>query len=117
MNTKSINLKKTQSLLMELIPEALSTLNNKSINSLMITKVDCKAGKHDAKVYFDGSDFDSNEVKIIQNNLNKASGRIKSYCLGVTGWYRCPSFTFFKDDGVNESARMDQLFHMIKKTT
>ena len=39
---KSINLQRTESLLMELIPEALSNLDDNRINSLPITGVNCK---------------------------------------------------------------------------
>ena len=55
---KSVNLQRTESLLMELIPEALSNLDDNRINSLPITAVNCKNGKYDAIVYFDGSDYD-----------------------------------------------------------
>ena len=55
---KSINLQRTESLLMELIPLALSQLSDSRINSLPITGVNCKNGKYDAIVYFDGSDFE-----------------------------------------------------------
>ena len=48
---KSINLQRTESLLMELIPQALSQLSNSKINSLPITGVNCKNGKYDAIVY------------------------------------------------------------------
>ena len=48
---------------MELIPEALSNLDDNRINSLPITEVNCKNGKYDAIVYFDGSDYDKNEIK------------------------------------------------------
>jgi ribosome-binding factor A len=62
MKDKSINLQRTQSLLMELIPEALSELSDSRINSLAITEVDCKNGKYDARVYFDGSDYNNAEL-------------------------------------------------------
>ena len=68
---KSINLQRTESLLMELIPEALSNLVDTRINSLPITAVNCKNGKYDAIVYFDGSDYDKNEIKEIIASLNK----------------------------------------------
>ena len=73
---KSINLQRTESLLMELIPQALSQLQNSKINSLPITGVNCKNGKYDAIVYFDGSDFDKDEVKEVIES-KKANGRIK----------------------------------------
>ena len=54
---------------MELVPEALSTLSDSRINSLPITAVNCKNGKYDAIVYFDGSDFEEKEAL---ENYNKA---------------------------------------------
>jgi len=74
---KSINLQRTESLLMELIPEALSNLADVRINSLPITGINCKNGKYDAIVYFDGSDYDKNEIKEIISSLIKANGRLK----------------------------------------
>jgi ribosome-binding factor A len=113
MKEKSINLQRTQSLLMELIPEALSQLNDTSINSLTITEVDCKNGKYDAKVYFDGSDFTYEELKVVKQLLRKASSRVKSYCLNATSWYKCPDFEFVKDDMLEKNIRMDKLFAQI----
>ena len=70
---KSINLQRTESLLMELIPEALATLNDPRINSIAITEVNCKNGKYDAIVYYDGTDYTKQEHKILNQLLNKAS--------------------------------------------
>jgi len=111
---KSINLQKTESLLMELIPEALSELNDTRINSLSITSVDCKAGKYDAAVYFDGSDYSNQEQKQIIKLLNKTSGRIKSYVLAATSWYKCPNFKFSADNSLEKTNRIEELFAQIK---
>ena len=100
---------------MELIPEALSNLDDPRINSLPITEVDCKNGKYDATVYFDGSDFDKQELNIISNILRKANGPIKSYILTATGWYKCPNFTFKNDTSLQKSQRMNELFAQIGK--
>jgi len=113
LTNKSINLQRTESLLQELIPEALSSLNDHRIISLTITEVDCKNGKYDAKVYFDGSDFTKDELKEIRSSLRKANGAIKSYVLGATSWYKCPNFTFLVDDIMEKRARMDDLFAKI----
>lgn len=113
MKNKSINLQRTESLLEELIPEALSSLNDHRITSLTITEVDCKNGKYDAKVYYDGSDFDKNEQKEIRVALRKANGAIKSYILGATSWYKCPDFTFLVDDMMEKRAHMEDLFSQI----
>lgn len=113
MNNKSINLQRTQSLLKELIPEALSQLNDPMIRGLAITDVDCKNGKYDAKVYFDGDDYDNAELKLIRAGLRKANGRIKSYILNSTGWYKCPDFKFIKDEDIAKSKRLEDLFAQI----
>jgi len=113
MRDKSINLQRTQSLLMELIPEALSELSDSRINSLAITEVDCKNGKYDARVYFDGSDLDNAELKVVRGLLKKASGRIKAHCLNATGWYKCPDFTFQKDDMLEKRDKIEDLFAQI----
>lgn len=113
---KSINLQKTESLLMELIPQALSNLDDERINSLPITAVDCKNGKYDATVYFDGSDFSKDEIKTIISLLNKANGRIKSDVLASTSWYKCPNFTFVNDTSLEKSKHIEDLFAQIRKT-
>ncbi|MDX9795290.1 MAG: 30S ribosome-binding factor RbfA [Sulfurimonadaceae bacterium] len=110
---KSINLQRTESLLMELVPEALATLNDSRINSLPITAINCKNGKYDAIVYFDGSDYNQDELKIIDTLLFKASGRIKSYVLASTGWYKCPNFKFVADDSLENSKNIEDLFAQI----
>ena len=113
---KSINLQRTESLLMELIPEALSNLSDSKINSLPITAVNCKNGKYDAIVYFDGSDYEKTEIKEVIGSLNKANGRIKTHILASTGWYKCPNFTFLVDTSLEKSKSIEALFAQIRKT-
>ncbi|RBQ31055.1 ribosome-binding factor A [Arcobacter sp. FW59] len=112
---KSINLQRTESLLMELIPQALSQLADSRINSLPITGVNCKNGKYDAIVYFDGSDFNKEETIAVIQALNKANGRIKSDVLASTSWYKCPNFKFEADTTLEKSKHLEDLFAQIKK--
>ncbi|MBT3280600.1 MAG: 30S ribosome-binding factor RbfA [Campylobacteraceae bacterium] len=114
MQEKSINLQKTESLLVELIPEALSSLNDSRIKSLPITDVNCKTGKYNAVVYFDATDLDKDELKEVHKLLKKANGRIKSHCLASTGWYKCPDFNFVSDNSIEKSKRLEDLFEQIK---
>lgn len=100
---------------MELIPEALSELSDERICSIPITGVDCKNGKYDATVYFDGSDYTPEEREIIAELLKRASGAIKSYVLSATSWYKCPNFKFVHDDTLEKSSRIEELFAQIKK--
>ncbi len=112
---KSINVQRTESLLMELIPEALSGMNDSRINSLTITEVSCKNGKYDADVYFDVSDFSKQEQEKIKVLLSKVNGRIKAYCLASTGWYKCPNFKFIADNSLEKSNNIEALFKQIRK--
>ena len=82
---------------------------------LPITGVNCKNGKYDAIVYFDGSDFDKDEVKEVIESLKKANGRIKSDVLASTGWYKCPNFKFELDTSLEKSKNIEDLFAKIKK--
>ncbi len=110
---KSVNILKTQSLLMELIPEALSQLGDDRINSLNILEVDCKHGKYDAVVYFEHDNASKDELKETITQLKKANGFIKSYCLGATSWYKCPNFKFEPDDQAKRLTDIDRLFDQI----
>jgi len=101
---------------MELVPEALSTLSDSRINSLPITAVNCKNGKYDAIVYFDGSDFEEKEIPGVISALTKANGRIKSYVLASTGWYKCPTFKFINDTSLESSRNIEDLFRQIENT-
>ena len=112
---KSINLQRTESLLCELVPEALASLNDSSINSIGVTDIDCKRGKHNAVVYFDATDFDKDELRAIKQSLKKANGVIKTYCLNATGWYRCPDFKFVVDAKIKKDMRLEELFHQIEQ--
>lgn len=112
---KSIQLQRTQSLLMELIPEGLSALDDSQINSLPITGVDCKNGKYDATVYFDGSDYSKDEIKEIKTKLRKANGRLKTHILAATSWYKCPDFIFEVDKTLDNSKKLEQIFSQISK--
>ncbi len=100
---------------MELIPEALSTLNDDRICSIPITGVNCKNGKYDATVYFDGSDFTDKEIPGVISALTKATGRIKSYVLSATGWYKCPNFKFVNDTSFEFSKSIEEIFRQIEK--
>lgn len=112
---KSINLQRTESLLMELIPEALSELSDHRISTIAVTGVDCKNGKYHAKVLIDLTDYDEQEKRIIIKLLHNANGRIKSYCLAATGWYKCPNFTFVEDKSIQYNNNIESLFAKISK--
>jgi ribosome-binding factor A len=114
MREKSVKIKKTESLLAELIPEALSSMVDSRVKSVAVTEVDCSKGKYDAIVYVYDSGLSNSEKEEILNQLRKVSSKIKSYCLASTGWYKCPNFTFKFDENVEKMNRMEELFAKIK---
>jgi ribosome-binding factor A len=114
MKEKSVKIKKTESLLAELIPEALSAMVDSRVKSITVTEVVCSKGKSDADVYVYESGLSDREQEEILNQLKKVSSKVKSYCLASTGWYKCPNFTFRFDKNVEKINRMEELFAKIK---
>ena len=113
--SKSVKLAKVESLLKELLPQALASLDDEELASLTVLDVRCSKGKYDAKVYVDESFFDKQEQEELKKRLKKASGLIKTFCLNATNWYRCPDFNFVFDDEVDQAMHMEQLFKKIEK--
>lgn len=69
---KSIKLQRTQSVLKQLVPEALATLNDEMLRDLCVIDVECTRGKYDATVYLDKMMFDEVEQNYILGHLKKS---------------------------------------------
>lgn len=117
MTEAQIKLKRTESLLLELVPQALGTMNDKRLHELNILEVKCSRGKSDAKVYINPNEFTEQEKRDYLKLLNKARPIIETYCLKDQGWYRCPRFTFEFDEQLKKSQTIDELFKRIAKDT
>ena len=115
MTEAQIKLKRTESLLSELIPEALSHLNDKRLHELNIIDVKCSRGRSDAKVYIDPSTFSEGEKKVYMKQLKKARQIVENFCLKDQGWYRCPNLTFEFDEQLQKSKTLEELFKKISK--
>ena len=115
MNEAQIKLKRTESLLAELIPEALSQLNDKRLHELNIIEVKCSRGRSDAKVYIDPSNFSESEKNTYMKQLRKARPIVENFCLKDQGWYRCPKLTFEFDEQLKKSQTIEDLFKKIAK--
>jgi ribosome-binding factor A len=114
-NEAQIKHKRTESLLCELIPEALSQLNDKRLHELNIIEVKCSRGRSDAKVFIDPSSFTKEDRKTYMQQLRKARPIIEDFCLKDQGWYRCPKLTFEFDDQLEKSKSIEDLFKKIAK--
>jgi ribosome-binding factor A len=114
-NEAQIKLKRTESLLCELIPEALSQLNDKRLHELNVIEVKCSRGRSDAKVYIDPSSFSEEQKRAYLKQLRKARPIIEDFCLKDQGWYRCPKLTFEFDEQLKKSQTIEELFKLISK--
>jgi ribosome-binding factor A len=115
MKQQDVKLKRVESILKELIPQALSGLEDEQLVGLCVTDVVCHKGRHDAEVYLDKTLLDSSEISQIYTKLNKVKRYIQNYCAVEEGWFRAPNLTFHFDDLLEEQNRMDKLFQKIEK--
>ena len=119
MTEAQIKIKRTESVLLELIPQALGQMNDKRLHALDIIEVSCSRGKSDAKVYINPHDLTEQEKRDYLKLLRNARPIVETYCLKDQGWYRCPKFTFEFDEQIAKSKNIDDLFSKIanrKKT-
>ena len=112
---KSIKLLRTESVLRELLPEAIATLNDENVNNVSVIDVKCSRGKYDAVVFLDPAFYDESEKRYIVSHLSKAGGYLQNYCKQAEGWYRAPKFTFEFDESLATQNKMDDLFKKIEK--
>ena len=115
MTEAEIKLKRTESVLSELIPEALSQLNDGRLHELSITDVKCSRGRSDAKVYLDPSYFDEKEKSLLLKQLRKARPIIEDYCMKDQGWFKSPKLAFEFDEHLKKTQTIEELFKKISK--
>jgi len=113
MRDKSINLQRTESFLKEIIPEAFSSLDDVTLNSLGVIEVDCKKGKYDALVYLDATFLNDKDKKEVLATLRRVNSRIKGYISNASGWYRVPKLTYKFDNSLEKRNKIDDLFAQI----
>ena len=115
MREEEIKRKRTESRLVELIPEALSTMNDSRINGLTVTEVVCSRGRYDAKVYLDKSYLNDEEQAQALKQLRVVSGYLSTYIRDSEGWFKSPKFTFEFDDQLEKISHIEELFKEIAK--
>ncbi|QSZ41293.1 30S ribosome-binding factor RbfA [Sulfurimonas aquatica] len=117
MTEAQIKLKRTESVLLELIPQALGSMNDKRLHELNVVEVVCSRGKSDAKVYINPYEYTEQEKRDYLKLLRNARPIVETYCLKDQGWYRCPKFTFEFDEQLKKSQNLEELFKRIAKDT
>jgi len=113
MRESEIKRKRTESRLVELIPEALSTMNDSRINGLTVTEVVCSRGRYDAKVYLDKSYLNEKEQAEALKQLRVVSNYLSTYIRDSEGWFKAPRFTFEFDDQLERITHIEELFKEI----
>ncbi|MCK4875277.1 MAG: 30S ribosome-binding factor RbfA [Sulfurimonas sp.] len=115
MTEAEIKLKRTESVLLELIPEALGSLNDKRLHEINVIEVKCSRGKSDAKVYLDPASLSDQEKRDYLKLLRKARPIIETFCLKDQGWFRSPKLAFEFDELLKKSQNIEELFKKIAK--
>jgi len=103
-----------ESRLKELISEAVSSMSDDRISSLVIVDVEVSKGKYDADIFIEGSDFSQEEKSKILNQLKKANRYISRFILASEDWFKVPKLHFKFDESLKSAKRLDELFEMIK---
>jgi len=114
MTHEEIKRHRVESVLKEIIPEALGTLDDERINGLSVTDVVCSKGRSDAKVYLDTSFLTQKEQSEALRQLRVVSGYIQNHCKQSEGWFKAPRFTFEFDHQLETVSRIEDLFKQIE---
>lgn len=112
---KSIHLQRTQSVLREMLQEAIAGLSDTRLNSVSVVEVVCSKGKYNADVYIHPDFYAKEDQKQILKGLKKAEGILREYILSVSGWYKCPKLNFCFDDSLAKTKTLDEIFHQISQ--
>ncbi len=115
MTQEEIKRHRVESVLKEIIPEALATLDDTRINSLLVTDVVCSKGRSDAKVYLEKSFLTPKEQGEALRQLRTVAGYIQNHCKQSEGWFKAPRFTFEFDEQLEKVSRIEELFKQISK--
>jgi ribosome-binding factor A len=115
MREEEIKRKRTESRLVEILPEAFAGLNDNRINSLSVTAVVCSRGRYDAKVYLDKSYLTDKEQSEALKQLRAVSGYLSTYVRESEGWFKSPKFTFEFDTQLEQISKIEALFKEIAK--
>ncbi|MEA3492405.1 MAG: 30S ribosome-binding factor RbfA [Campylobacterota bacterium] len=114
MTQEEIKRHRVESVLKEIIPEALGTLDDSRINSLLVTDVVCSKGRSDAKVYIEPSFLNEKEQREALKQLRSVAGYIQNQCKQMEGWFKAPRMTFEFDHQLEKINRIEDLFKQIE---
>ena len=115
MREEEIKRKRTESRLVELLPEAFAGMNDNRINALSVTAVICSRGRYDARVFLDKSYLSDKEQGEALRQLRTVSSYLSTYVRESEGWFKSPKFTFEFDSQLEKISNIDAIFKEIGK--
>jgi ribosome-binding factor A len=110
-----IKIKRTESVLLELVAEAISQLNDARVHEVDVIDVTCSKGRSDCKVYLDPHSYTDAERAFFLTQLKKATPFVANYCMNDQGWFKAPNFTFVFDDQLKIAQSIESIFDKIAK--
>ena len=114
MNEALIKHQRYEGRLLEVLSEAMATLRDDRLSSLVVVDVKVSKGKYDADIFLDGSDIDKSARGQYLSLLKKATKYLQNYCKVEEDWFKIPKFHFKFDDSLSSQKRLDELFEKIK---
>jgi ribosome-binding factor A len=115
MSEKNIRTLRAESVLGELVSEAVGTLGNDELNGLTVVKVECSRGLSDATVYIVDDGFSESQKQRILSGLKKSSSYIARYCTSSDAMAKMPKLTYKFDDSLEREERLEKILGGIKK--
>lgn len=115
MTHEEIKRHRVESVLKEIIPIALASLDDPIINTLSVTDVVCSKGRSDARVFLDKTMISEDEQKVILKKLYSLASYIQNHCKQSEGWFKAPYFTFEFDTQLDTINKMEELFAKMHK--
>lgn len=109
MSDKSVKVLRAESVMTELVGEAIGTLGNEMLNSLSVIKVESSRGLSDATVYIMDDGFSDGEKQKIISGLKKSSSYIARYCTATDAMSKMPKLTYRFDDSLEKEKRLEEI--------
>ena len=114
MSEKNVKLLRVESVLKELISEAIGQMRDERLLGLTVTDVKVSKGKNDAVVSIFDDEFSDTQKRQVMAALKKSAPIIASYCVTAEGWYKMPKLKFEFDESLSRMRNLEQIFSAIK---
>lgn len=97
----------------QLVKEAMSSLEDKSLCFLDPLAVKISKGRHDCFIYLDPSDYTTEQMQEILQKLKKARSYIQELIFASSNRFKVPKLSFVFDASIKQGAKIDALLEKI----